>query len=145
MLLLLFPLGFGPVVPISHYVFESTSDRTAWFFIVCTLLWSGTAWSWLRRNAPLGTKLAVSALLATVAFWGVLGVLVSHHEHGATPNVTDSPVYVAHWLSILFAAALLVGLNAARTRTVGWRVLTTVFFGGGYLVLFVWQLAWPSR
>lgn len=141
-LLLLLPLGFAPIVPISHYVFEATSDHMAWFAIVFSLLWSCTAWCWLRRAEARGVKLGVSALLATMAFWGALGVFVSHYEHGATPSVTDSPIYVAHWLSILIAAALLVQLIAGRRPRSGWRVATTVVLGGGYLLLYVWQLAW---
>lgn len=104
MLPLLIVMSYGPFVPLSHFVFEFSSDNVLWYSIVYGLLWLLTGY-FLWRYKKAGTRWTLfgvySVLWAIMGFWYFLGLTLSRYEPGvATPGVMDAPIYIVHWASI---------------------------------------------
>ncbi|MCI0498053.1 MAG: hypothetical protein L0Y36_00025 [Planctomycetales bacterium] len=116
----LLPMSFGPIVPISHYVFEATSDNITWYAVTGVALWGLTGfflWRYAKRRPGLANLLALGLLWGIMGFWYGLGVTLSRHEGGRkTPDVTDAGLYLAHWASVhltLLCVFLLLALSRA--------------------------------
>jgi len=106
------PLTFGPIVPISHFIFEGTSRSALMVMqgtivlLVLTLAWRLAA-RWEVETKPPITKPFAGALLC-LSVWLASSMMLSDYEQGVrTPNVWDEPLYVLDWLSAIFAGGIL--------------------------------------
>lgn len=147
MILLLLPLSFGPIVPISHFVFEAASENVLWFDLVYGSLWFLTGyflWQYGTRCVHLGPLIPYAIMWSILGFWGLLGATLSEHEPaGRTPTLMDAPIYVAHWMSVQFALLCLFWLLLfsperfpSRTRTIVGGFLFAIYLAiafGGFL------------
>lgn len=150
------PLGFGPIIPISHFVFAATSDNITWYVVLGAAVWAASGfylWRCVRRrHGKTATLAALGAFWVTMAFWYWLGVRLSQYEPGVrTPAVTDSPIYLAHWASVhLVLVGLLTLLFTRSVHRWGWlRAVVTGCLLVLYLILVAWAvddlIQWSSR
>lgn len=110
--LALLPLTFGPFVPISHFIFESTSRTTlvvmqvGVVILLFTLAWRVTV-RWKDKKDAAVTRSFTGGLFF-LGIWMVSAILMSNYEQGVrTPDVWDAPIYVLDWLSAIFACGFL--------------------------------------
>lgn len=117
-------MSYPFVVPLSHFVFEVTSDNILWFKVVFILLWatSGIAWwQYATKHRQVLASFAYATIYSLLGFWGYLGATLSQYEFAPTPEVTSAPVYVAHWGSVQLVVLcllflLLIRAEATRSR-----------------------------
>lgn len=117
--LLLLPMSYSFVVPLSHFVFEATSDNILWFKVVFIMLWTVSGITWWKQAAKhrqLLASFAYATIYSILGFWGYLGVTLSQYEFSPTPEVISAPVYVAHWGSVQLVVLCLLFLLLIRTE-----------------------------
>lgn len=104
MALFLLPMSFRFIIPISHFVFEATSNNVLWFRILYGFMWLIAGyflWGYKRKGVNLKHILPYILLWAVMGFWYYLGVSLSNYEPGLqTPVLSDSGFYIAQWLSV---------------------------------------------
>jgi hypothetical protein len=132
------PPAFGPLVPISHFIFEATGRRvlvTAQAGAALLLL--ALAWRLVARwRAGVRSEIdgPFAGALIGHAIWLGSAVWLSDYEGGVkTPGVWDKPVYTVDWLSSLLMCGFLA-IAAWRVSGVGVvsRILTA-----GYVAVVV--------
>jgi len=130
------PLTFGPIVPISHFIFEATG-RSMLLVLqsIVILLVVAIAWRLARRwkvDANAGFRMPFVGALISSVIWLGSSIWLSDYEQGIpTPGVWDRPIYMLDWLSAV-VACLLLAIAAWRIPGSG-LVLRTLI--AGYLVL----------
>jgi hypothetical protein len=111
MVLFLLPIGFSFLIPLSHFVYETTSDNVTWFALVFIPLWILAGyflWRYKSRYGNSKSLIAYGMIWSILGFWCYLGMTLSRYEHGLEePALTDSVFYIADWISVNLA---LIGL-----------------------------------
>lgn len=138
-ILVVLPLGFGPIVPITHFVFEFSSNNITWYVILGAALWAVAGFFFWRcvqqRRLPTGSLTVLGVIWTIMAFWYVLGVRLSQKEPGVrTPQVTDSPIYIAHWASAHLALLALFFLLARSLAAGRWSWFGIVVTAGLFVL-----------
>jgi len=127
------PLAFGPIVPLSHFVFESTGrsmlsiGQSIVALLIAALIWRIVA-HW-RSGAETGLLLLLGGVVVGQTIWLGSSIRVSDYENGvATPSVWDAPIYVLDWLAAL-GICVLLALAAWRTVNSGfvYRLLIGIY------------------
>lgn len=129
------PLAFGPMVPISHFIFEATGRSMLWGVqAVAALLLGAIVWQLVGRWRSVERQrsdVPVAGVLVCHAIWIVSSVLLSDHESGPTPDVWDAPIYVVDWLAAV-AACVFLAFAAWRIPRSG-AIFRSII--GAYLIL----------
>ena len=134
--LLALPVSFAPIVPLSHFVFEATSDNVLWFAIIFVPLWilSGLLlWKYNKiKSHKLAPSFAYTIIWCVLCFWGCLGVMLSQYEPGTkTPGLADAPIYIAHWISIqivMLCLFYMLLIHARHYRSIKHMIFITLLF-----------------
>lgn len=110
--LVLLPLCFGPIVTISHIVFQVTPEWMFWVFLVLAGgLIVATLVSIVARAGHVLSRPVLGGLwLATACNMLILliGIPMHGHESGPTPDLTDSPYFVFTWVTASLAVASII-------------------------------------
>jgi hypothetical protein len=129
------PLTFGPIVPISHFIFEATSRPMLVVLQgVVALLLVAIAWRLAKRwkvDADAGFRVPCAGALISYIIWLGSSLWQSDYEQGPTPGVWDAPIYILDWLAAV-AACLLLAIAAWRIPGSGLVFRTLI---ASYLVL----------
>jgi hypothetical protein len=128
------PLAFGPIVPIAHFVFESTVGsmfsvaQAIVAVLIAAFVWRIVA-RW-RSGGDADYLVFFIGIAVGQTIWLGSSIRVSDHEQGVrTPSVWDAPVYVVDWLAAV-GMCVLLSLAAWRAAKAGfvYRLLTGIYF-----------------
>lgn len=117
------PVLYAPYAPLATLRFEAstpTADAVALGAMVLT--WAAAVvavWRAARRVPDRVGAWLRGAVLVCGAVWIVLTAIGLRDESGATPGVTDSPLYLVHWLTACVAFVALTALAATRRPVSG--------------------------
>ncbi len=105
------PLTFGPIVPISHFVFEASGQvqLLAAQCMVATLL-VALVWrlsSQWKANTNRHIRVPLAGVGVSQAIWLGSAAWLSDYERGATPKLWDAQIYIVDWLAAIVACLLL--------------------------------------
>lgn len=95
------PLAFGPMVPITHFIFESTgrSMLLAAQAIVAVLI-AAFIWKIVDRWRKGDRSIYLIGIAVGQIIWLGSSIYVSDYEQGVTtPTLWDAPIYVVDWLA----------------------------------------------
>jgi hypothetical protein len=102
--LFLLPMSFRFIIPISHFIFEVTSDNILWFKILYGFMWLLAGyflWRYKTKGVNLKHTFPYVFMWAVMGFWYYLGMSLSGYEPGIqTPTLSDSGLYIAQWISV---------------------------------------------
>ncbi|MEO3388922.1 hypothetical protein [Mesorhizobium sp. CAU 1741] len=137
------PFAFGPIIPIAHFIFESTSRPMLWVTqSIVALMNAALTWrivARLRSGFDARLYRLFAGVLVGQIIWLGSSIRVSDNEQGVTtPDVWDSPVYILDWLAAIGMCILLsiAAWQAAQSGTflrllIGGYLLVVVFLAVG--------------
>ena len=101
------PISARFLIPLSHFVYETASDKVTWFAFIFVPLWILAGyflWRYKSRYGNSKSLIAYGLIWVVLGFWCYLGMTLSRYEIGLEePALTDSGFYIADWISVNLA------------------------------------------